>query len=69
MIVAALIVVRRRHHIARRVPEYIFQTYSGEVSLFSLPNNEILCRYRLPGHNSKTLIPLIIIITVYSANL
>ncbi len=47
MIMATVTVARRRHCNARCAPEHIFQT---QVSLFDLPDNEILRRYRLLGH-------------------
>lgn len=59
VIMAAVIVVRGRHHNASSVPKLVFQT---GVSLLDLLDNKILCMQRLPGH----IIQLTLIITTYN---
>ncbi|KAJ8349392.1 hypothetical protein SKAU_G00245220 [Synaphobranchus kaupii] len=44
---AAVIVARRRHRNAQRAQERVFRR---RISLFDLSDNDIVRRYRLPGH-------------------
>lgn len=46
-IMAAVIVARRRHRNAQRAQERVFRR---RISLFDLSDNDIVRRYRLPGH-------------------